>query len=322
MFVALLCCLFIVDVSTGPSWLPARDVVTALFWPYACSYKSYVIVWVMRLPVAIMALLVGASLGAAGAEMQTILDNPLASPFTLGISAAASFGAALALVAGSRIPASLQILAVPLLAFVFALVSSSVMYVMAKTRRSAPSSIILAGIAVSFLFSSFVSILQYVATDDALKGISNWINGNLIGANWEQDVIVLSIFMVVLPFLIVDAWKLTSLRLGDGIAKSLGINVERLRTKVLVLISVLTATAVCFVGTIGFVGLVAPHVARSLIGEDQRFYLPFSILSGAAMLSFSSMLSKVVMPGAVIPVGIITSIIGVPFLLLIILKKG
>lgn len=313
---------FLVDISTGPAQLSLTAVVKSLLSPDAVDGQTNIIVRVIRLPVAAMALLVGSCLAIAGMEMQTILNNSLASPYTLGISSAASFGAALSLMFGNSIlPEIVQNIATPIFAFVFSLGSSLAIYTVGKFKRDR-ATIILAGIAIGFLFSALNSILTYFVSDEVLRGISNWSQGNILGATWQKDMIVLAVFAVVTPFLFKDSWKLTALCLGDSTAKSLGIEVERLRTKVLVLTSVITAIAVCFVGTIGFVGLVAPYIAKNLAGEEQRYYIPVSILTGAFMLSLSSILSKTLIPGVQIPLGIITSIIGIPFLLMLILKKG
>ncbi len=319
--------LLLTDIITGPAWLPVKEVFSAIFFPRTSDRQAYVIVWIMRLPTAVTALVVGASLGIAGAEMQLILDNPMASPYTLGISSAASFGAALAIVTGKgimpSIASSLPIytIVVPFNAFLFALLSSLFIYFIARAKSGNVETIILTGIIMVFLFNAMVSILQYVATEDALQGIIRWSYGDLTASKWSTTGIILIILLVSLPLLVFDSWKLTALRLGDGKAKSMGVNVEKLRLKVLIVISINTAAAVCFVGTIGFVGLVAPHISRWLMGEDHRFFMPFSALLGAAILSSASILSKLIIPGAIIPVGIITSIIGVPFLLSIVLNR-
>ena len=313
---------FIIDISTGPAKLSIFDVVKSLISPGSVSDKINIIVRIIRLPIATMAILVGACLAIAGMEMQTILNNSLASPYTLGISSSASFGAALSLIFGhSVLPKLMQNFATPIFAFVFSLGSSLLIYTIAKFRKDR-ATIILTGIAISFLFSSLNSILTYFVSDEVLRGMSNWAQGNILGANWQKIIIVFSVAAVVTPFLIKDSWKLTALCMGDSTAKSLGVQVERLRTKVLVLTAVITSVAVCFVGTIGFVGLVAPYIAKALVGEEQRFYIPVSLLTGSFMLSISSILSKTVIQGVQIPLGIITSIIGIPFLLMLILKKG
>ncbi|AJA47329.1 ABC-type Fe3+-siderophore transport system, permease component [Clostridium pasteurianum DSM 525 = ATCC 6013] len=312
---------FIIDLSTGPAMLNIFDVIASLTNPESLSKKVNIIVRVIRLPIAIMALLSGAGLAVAGMEMQTILNNSLASPYTLGISAAASFGASLSLIFGyAFLPKSMSNYATPIFAFAFSLISSFFIYTIGKIKKDR-GTIILAGIAISFMFTALNSILTYFVPDEILRGINNWSQGSILGASWQQDTIVFVVLVIVTPILFRESWKLTSLCMGENTATALGINVEKLRTKILILSSLITSIAVCFAGTIGFIGLVAPYIAKSLVGEEQRFFIPASMLTGAFMLSVSSVLSKVAIAGVQIPLGIITSIIGIPFLLILILRE-
>jgi iron complex transport system permease protein len=313
---------FVIDLSTGPAMLNIFDVITSLTNPESLGRKVNIIVRVIRVPIATMALLAGAGLAVAGMEMQTILNNNLASPYTLGISSAASFGASLSLIFGyAFLPKSMNNYATPIFAFAFSLISSFFIYTIGKARKDR-GTIILAGIAISFMFTALNSILVYFVPDEILRNISNWSQGSILGASWQQDTIVFIVLVIVIPILFRESWKLTSLCMGENTAAALGINVENLRTKVLILSSLITSIAVCFVGTIGFIGLVAPYIAKSLVGEEQRFFIPASMLTGAFMLSVSSVMSKVAIAGVQIPLGIITSIIGIPFLLVLILKQG
>ena len=312
--------LFLIDLATGPSGLGLGEVLSALLSSTSCPERVRIIVLTLRLPVAIMAIVVGASLGTAGAQMQTILNNPLASPYTLGVSAAASFGAALEITAGWN-PLSLGAdRMVPLSAFAFALLSSLLILYVAKSRKGSAHTLVLAGIAIGFLFSSLVSFLEFTAKENELSAIVFWMFGSLQGATWTRVAIVGGGLAVILPLLLVDAWRLTALKLGDAKALSMGIQVDRLRFRISILVALLTAIPVCFTGTIGFIGLVAPHLARSFVGEDQRFHSGASALWGAILLSFASILSKALIPGTIFPIGIATTFIGVPFLLLILLK--
>ena len=310
----------ILDIMTGPSWLSINEVLTALVSPDKVSDGTNVIVWSFRFPVALTALVVGASLGTAGAEMQAILDNPLADPYTLGISSAAGFGAALAIVLGISIVGSGEFF-ISINAFFFSVVSCLIIYFIAKRRSSDKSIIVLAGVAMLFLFQSAVALLQYVGSYQQTAAVLFWLFGSLSKTTWTTLGINFVVLVVVVFLFSIDAWKLTALKLGDNKARSLGVNVEGLRRKVLIFVSIVTATAVSFVGTIGFIGLVGPHIARLSVGDDQRFYLPLSALTSAIMLSIASTLSKLVMPGSIFPIGIITSFIGVPFFLSLLLKR-
>ncbi len=309
------------DISTGPARLSIFKVFATMLFPYGSEASVRVIVWVLRLPIAIMAIVVGASLAVAGAEMQTILANPLASPYTLGIAAGAGFGAALAVVIGVGIVPGGSTILVPANAFFFSFLTCILIFFLSKVRGFSMESMILTGIALLFLFHSMLALLEYLASEEELQAVMFWLFGSLMKTTWRKLGVATVILFITLPLLLRDSWKLTVLRLGDEKAKSLGINVERLRLKTFVIISLLAAAAVCFVGTIGFVGLVAPHIARMLVGEDQRFFLPMSAICGAILLSLASIGSKIIVPGAVFPIGIITSFIGVPFFLLLIIFK-
>jgi iron complex transport system permease protein len=312
---------FVLDIMTGPASLPVGDVLGTIFARSSSSQQMQSIVWTFRLPVALMALVVGAALGVAGAEMQTIIDNPLASPYTLGVSAAAGFGAAVGIVLGVGIFPLGEMLLIPVNAFVCSFLCCMLLYFIARVRRASSETMILAGIALLFMFNALLALLEYLSTADQVQAIVFWLFGSLAKADWLKLGVTAAVLLIVMPLLAADAWKLTALRLGDDRARSLGIDVERLRMKTLVLISVLTATAVCFVGTIGFIGLVAPHIARMVVGEDQRFFMPGSALGGALLLSSASLVSKLVSPGAIFPVGIATSLLGIPFFLWLILTK-
>ena len=320
-FIVLIVITLLLDIATGPSQLLLLDVVQTLWSPANTDAMTRTIVIEMRLPIALMALVVGAALGLGGAQMQTLLDNPLASPFTLGIAAAAGFGAALALVVNSLFGLE-SLLSIPLGAFFFSMLAASMLFGLALMRHVNSQTIILAGIALLFLFQSLLSLLQFVSSPELNQQIVFWLFGSLMRTTWDSLTITFVITLVCSLLLYRDAWKLTCLRLGEARARSLGVNINALRIKTLILVALMTATAISFVGIIGFIGLVAPHIGRMLIGEDQRFLIPLSALCGAAMLSMSSVISKSIVPGALFPIGIVTAIIGVPFFIWLILGRG
>ncbi|ELT1290707.1 iron ABC transporter permease [Salmonella enterica] len=327
-----------VDVTCGSSGLPLSALWQALFQPEKVNAGIHVIVWDIRLPYALMALLVGMALGLAGAEMQTILNNPLATPFTLGVSSAAAFGAAddtprvngvssaaafgaaLAIVLGIGIPGIPAAWFIPANAFIFALLSALLLDGITRWTGVAASGVVLFGIALVFTFNALVAIMQFVADEDTLQGLVFWTMGSLVRASWEKLGVLAVVFIAVLFCALRSAWQLTALRLGEERAMSFGIHVRRLRLLSLLRISLLSALAVAFVGPIGFIGLVAPHIARILLGEDHRFYLPGSVLIGGLVLSLASIAAKNSIPGVMVPVGIVTSLVGVPFFLSIVLR--
>ncbi|OSI15755.1 FecCD family ABC transporter permease [Neisseria dumasiana] len=307
------------DIVTGPSMLPVGEVVKSLLNMSAVDEMTDVIVYDLRLPMALMALVAGAALGVGGAEIQTLLNNPMASPYTLGLAAAAGLGASMVIAFGTfGLPPSV---AVPLGAFVMTMLAAGVLFMFASLRRFSSTMLVLVGIALLFLFQSLLSLIQYISAPEISQQILFWLFGSLTKATWENLAVTAVVTAVCVALLSRDVWKLTALRLGEERAASLGIHLTRLRVKTLVLVAVMTATTISFVGIIGFIGLVAPHVARMLLGEDQRFFLPGAMLAGAAFLSVASVLSKVVIPGALFPVGIVTSFVGVPFFFWIILTK-
>jgi iron complex transport system permease protein len=312
---------FLVDIMTGAASLSVSQVVSAILQPESVTGSVKVIIWTMRLPIALMALTNGAALGLAGAEMQTILGNPLASPYTLGISAAAGFGAGLAIVLGLGVLPSGPQLMVPANAFIFSGFCCLLLYSTAKMARATSETLILAGIALLFLFNALLALVQYIANPEQGQAIVFWLFGSLMKTTWSTLGITFGTFLIIGLFMVADAWKLTTLRLGDEKARSLGIRVERLRLKGFILVSILTSVSVSFVGTIGFIGLVAPHMARILVGEDHRFFLVFSACLGAVVLSVASILSKVVIPGLIFPIGIVTALSGVPFFIWLIFTR-
>lgn len=308
------------DFMLGPSGLPLQSLWQTLTDPASADPGIRAIVWDIRLPYAVMAIIVGLALGLAGAEMQTILNNPLASPFTLGVSSAAAFGAALAIVLGIGLPGIPGQWFISANAFIFALLAALLLDGITRWTQVATSGVILFGIALVFTFNALVSMLQFIANEDTLQGLVFWTMGSIDRASWSKVAILLVALALVMPLSLRSAWALTALRLGEDRAISFGINVRRLRLSTLLRISILSALSVAFVGPIGFIGLVAPHIARMLFGEDHRFYLPASALIGALVLSLASIASKNLIPGAIIPVGIVTFLVGVPFFLSIILR--
>lgn len=311
-----------IDISLGPARYGLSDVFSTVLWPGAADLQMRVVVWDIRMPMALMAVTVGGSLSLAGAQMQTILANPLASPFTLGLSAAASFGAALAMVLGiTLLPGALSFV-VPINAFIMAMLASLLIFGLSTMRGVTVETIILLGIALVFTFNAALALMQYFASEQALAAVVFWTMGSLTKATWGKVAVTAAILVICTPLFARHAWSLTAVRLGEARAAAMGVNVRRLRLQTLFLVSLLAAVPVSFVGTIGFIGIVGPHVARLLLGEDQRFFLPGSILSGALILSATSVLSKLLLPGAVLPIGIITALVGVPFFAVLIFTHG
>ena len=321
MFLIIAAVSFLFDIATGPAMtdtLPVGEVVNVLLGKPETDEMNRLIVMDLRLPIAVMALVVGAALGVGGAEIQTLLNNPMASPYTLGLAAAGLGASVVIAFGGFGLP---ETVAVPIGAFVMTMLASGILFLFASARRFNSAMLVLVGIALLFLFQSILSLIQFIAAPEISQQILFWLFGSLTKATWETVIVTAAVTAVCVLLLSRDVWKLTALRLGEERAVGLGINLQLLRLKTLVLVAVMTATAISFVGVIGFIGLVAPHVARILLGEDQRFFLPGAMLAGAAFLSVASVLSKVIIPGALFPVGIVTSFVGVPFFFWIVLTK-
>ncbi len=318
---AALCASVVADIAIGPSTFAFADVLRGLFAPASLPQAHQVILWEVRLPYAVMAALVGASLGMAGAEMQTALNNPLASPFTLGVSAAAAVGASAAVVSGFTLLAFGENLAVPLCAFAGAACATALIQLLAGRQGATVDTVVLFGIALLFSFEALLWLLQFIADSNALQQIVFWTMGSLGRSTWTKIAIVGAVLGACMLWSASQAWALTALRAGEDQARSVGIPVERLRLVTLLRVSLMAATALSFTGTIGFVGLVGPHIARMLLGEDHRYYLPGSALAGALMLSLASILSKALIPGVVLPIGIITALVGVPLFMALVLRQ-
>ncbi len=291
----------VIDLFIGDSKIALSDLSNL-------SKVQRTILFNIRLPEVLTSIVVGLSLGLGGAIMQTILNNPLADPFTLGISSAAGFGASLFLLLGF----SLSYVAFG--SIIFSLVSMILVFYVSKKKAMKTEDMILAGIAIKFFFDSLTSLLQYLATDEALSSIVFWLFGNVTKTSLKQVGIILFVLVVILVFSLKDSWKLTAMRFGEDRAMAMGVDIKKLKGRTFILVSILAAVSVSYVGIIGYLGILAPHFARRLVGEDQRYYLILSAIVGAVLLVISSMISKIVKPGVVIPIGIISSIIGLPLI--------
>lgn len=312
---------FFADLVTGPSSLSALDAMGGLLFPETLSGPMRIIIWDVRLPQALMAVLVGAALSLAGAEMQTVLNNPLASPFTLGVSSAASLGAALAIVLGLGIPGLSLSWIVSVNAFLFAFASVLLLQGLSRLRGTGPETLVLIGIALVFTCNALVALIQFVASQEALQQLVFWSMGSLSRGSWDKLGVLALVIAIVAPLSLMASWQMTALRLGEDRAASFGVSVGRLRFFSLLRVSLLAATSVAFVGTIGFIGLVGPHIARLLVGEDHRFLLPASMIAGGLVLALSSVAGKLIVSGAVMPVGIVTALVGVPFFIVLIFMR-
>lgn len=312
----------VINIMTGPAGLSVGEVVLGILNPVSLEPAIRVIIWDVRLPFALMAVAVGASLGLAGAEMQTVLNNPLASPSTLGVMHAAAVGASLGIVFQVSSVALPENFIIPVFAFLGAMAAIFLIQFLSKLYGGALETIILFGIATVFALEALIALIQFISDSDSLQQIVFWTMGTLSKANWQNLAIVSVVFLLCFPISMRQVWQMTALRAGEEQAISLGLSISRLRHWTLLRVSLLTAVAISFTGIIAFVGLVAPHIARLAVGEDHRFFLPASALAGAVILSGASLVSKAVIPGVLVPDGIVTALIGIPlFLGLLVTQK-
>ncbi|OEU49478.1 MAG: iron ABC transporter permease [Desulfobacterales bacterium C00003060] len=315
LLVVLLSGVGLIALSQGASSVGLKDSFAALFED---SGVAHAIVWKLRLPRIVMAILVGCGLAIAGTVFQAILRNPLASPHTLGIGSSAGFGAVMAIVFGGGLYKEYLIAGN---AFLFALLSSSLILGVAKLKRSTPETMILAGIAMMFFFSSLSSLFQYMGTMEEVHEIVFWFFGSLSKVGWKEISMASVMILLPIPLLLKWSWDFNLLAAGDESAKALGVNVTRIRMVGLVVASLITAGAICFTGVIGFIGLVSPHITRMVIGGDHRFLLPASALVGSVLVLTADTLGRTLWAPQVIPIGIVTSFIGVPFFFYLLMKR-
>lgn len=316
----------ILAVSLGSALIPWTDVVRALLG-ISTDQRFEIIVWNIRLPQALTAIVAGAGLSVAGAAMQCILRNPLGSPFTLGISHAAAFGAALSvMLIGSGISFSGDAgqAANPYFttsaAFVLSLVAAGVIIGISRIRGATPEVMVLTGVALGALFTAGTMFLQFFADDQELAAMVFWTFGDTSRADWGELAILAVICAFSFVFFVIQAWSYNAIDAGDETAKGLGVRVERIRLLGMLVASLVTAVIIAFLGIIGFVGLVVPHMVRRLIGSDHRFLLPASILGGGLLLLLSDTVARLLIAPHVLPVSVLTAFLGAPVFIALILR--
>ena len=277
------------------------------------------IIWNERLPPILMGLIGGAGLAMGGVVMQGIFRNPLADPYTTGISSGAGFGATLAVVAGITIVSGKYALVIN--AFVFALIPVMLITSVARMKGASPTTMIMAGIAVMYIFGAFTTLFKLMADPNALSALFIWQTGSLGLVTWDELPLVFAVTAAGLIYVQINARKLNVLSTGEETAKSMGINVENLTNKVLLVMTLVVATIVSFTGLIGFVGLVSPHIARMVVGADNRFLLPASAAFGGMLLVISDLIGRTIIAPSTLQVGVIMAFIGGPMFLYLILRR-
>lgn len=332
LFVAILAVLLaaslLVAISLGSAVIPWTDVFKSLIG-MSTDHRFEIIVWNIRLPQALTAIVAGAGLSVAGASMQCILRNPLGSPFTLGISHAAAFGAALSvMLIGSGVLFGQQgdtaSVISPVLttvsAFVFSLAAAGVIIVISRLRGATPEVMVLTGVALGALFTAGTMFLQFFADDQELAAMVFWTFGDTGRAGWGDLALLSGVGGLAFVFFLVQAWSYNAIDAGDETAKGLGVRVEGVRMAGMMVASLVTAVIIAFLGIIGFVGLVVPHMVRRIIGGDHRFLLPASILGGGLLLLLSDTAARLIIAPHVLPVSVLTAFLGAPVFIALIIR--
>ncbi len=323
----LLLLLAVYSTATGALDISLSDVFSALVRAEAGS--NQLIIWNIRLPRVAASIIGGGGLAVAGMVMQSILKNPLGSPFTLGVSQAAGFGAAFSIIflgagtlqsGGESAVILEQIHVTTLSAFFWSLLSTGIIMLLVKFKGAAPETMILTGVALGSLFTAGTTALQYIADDVELSAIVFWTFGDAGRATWQNNGIMLLILLPALIYFILNSWNYKLMASGDETAKSLGVPVDKVRLLGMLIASLITSVIISFIGIIGFIGLVAPHIGRKLIGTDEKFLIPFSTLIGSLLLLAADTAARTLFAPVILPVGILTSFLGVPLFLYLVLR--
>ena len=323
--VLAVCCLF-----AGSSDMTVMDALRALAGKGTPSQNR--IIWNIRVPRVLAAIVAGAGLSVAGLIMQSTLNNAMASPSTLGVSNGAVFGANLSIIvfSGGFLATGNNVLnfdvganpyATSVLAFLFAMASVLLILGLCSVRAFSPNVVVLAGVAIGAVWTAATTVLQFYATDVGLSAAVVWSFGDLSRANYLKVAIMAVVVAVGIVYFALMSWKLNALLSGESTAKTMGVRTSALRFTALLLGSLITAVCVSFLGVIGFVGIICPHIAKRLLGQDHRITIPVSCLLGSILLLLADTCSRVIGSGSALPVGAITSLLGAPFFLAVIFSR-
>lgn len=328
ILLALVFLFFVVSVFVGSGTLSFKEVFLAIF--NKGSETARLIVRRIRFPRVIAALIAGGGLAVSGLVMQTVLKNPLASPTTLGVSNAAVFGANFAIIVvgagafhsthGSWLSISNPYL-VSTFSFLSAIIAAGSILLLARLKNLNASAIVLAGVAVSAIFQAGTTLIQYFASDTQVASAVYWTFGDLGRASYKTDLIMFIAVAVSTLFFFLKRWDFSAMSGGIAYAKTLGVNTRFMTIMSLLLASLITSITVSFLGIIGFVGLTAPQFMKRIVGDDYRYLLPSSFLAGALLLLISDILGRLPIFGTSVPVGVVTSLIGGPVFLAILLRR-
>lgn len=326
--ILLLVMVIIIATGTGAMHISPLQVLAILcsrigiHLPVAYGENMAAVLWMIRLPRVLLGVLIGAGLGAAGAALQGLYRNPLADPGLIGVSSGASLAAVLMIVLQNKIPLLQGFYMLNIAAFAGAVVVTVFIFRISRSYGQAVvSTMLLAGIAVRALCESVTGLMTYIANNEQLRSITFWSLGSLGGASWQTVTGILPFIAIPLLLLPRLAPALNLLALGEREAMHSGVQLARLKNMLIVLATMSVAAGVAVAGIIGFIGLVVPHIVRQFTGPDYRKLVPGATVSGAILLTIADLLCRTIVAPAELPVGIITSIIGAPFFIWLIIKE-
>jgi iron complex transport system permease protein len=310
--------LFTLSFATGSEGLSLHQLQL-----YLSGDARYILIFEnIRLPQSVAALVAGGALALSGVLLQAVLKNPLASPFTLGISQASAFGASFAIIVlQSYGNDAYGAFITPLFAFISAMICTLAILFLGKLSQMKASSLILAGVAIGAMFNSMTMFLQYFADEVDAAATLFWTFGDLSKASMQSNYFIIGVLVPALAFFSFIFWKFDALLLGEDSAKALGVEVQKLQIIAMVFASLLSAITVSFLGVIGFIGLIAPHIVRLLTGSSHRYLIILSVFTGAALLLLADILSRSILLPSIVPVGILTSFLGAPLFLYLLSRK-
>ncbi|MCL1883978.1 MAG: iron ABC transporter permease [Defluviitaleaceae bacterium] len=316
----ILSCVILAALSVGSSGLPLTEILRVLTG--GGEAVSRTIIFNIRMPRIATGISVGIALAMAGCIMQNVLRNPLAAASTLGITQGASFGAAVAIVGSIGFATSMSPFTIVIFAFIGGISTTIVILFLSRIIGVSPSVMILTGVAISALFTGATTLIQYFSDENQIAAVVHWTFGNLGRAGRNEIALIFILSAAAFVFFILNRWNYNAIESGTNAAKSLGVNVDRLILTSMCVATLISAAAIAFVGTINFIGLISPHIVRRFVGNDYRFLIPASALMGAIVMLLADIASRMVASPAILPIGALTSFMGAPLFLYLIIKQG
>jgi len=326
IFFILLIISIVLNITIGAFSISFSEILNTLITPQE-NKIYYQVLLDIRIPRVALGVLVGVAFGISGAMMQTLFKNPLADPSIIGVSAGASAGVVIFMLLGSFLPTLLfdgflSYLSLPLSAFIGSFITILAIYKLATIyNKVAVTVMLLAGIAINAMLGALIGLFTYVSTEEELKSFTFWTMGSLADGDMKIILTMIPIVVITYIFAIRKKVELNLMLMGEDEAKNSGVNSEKLKKLIILFVSLAIGASVAFCGIIGFIGLVVPHIARLLVGSNHKFYLPLSAILGAFILLWADAFARMIIAPAELPIGIITSLLGAPFFLWLLIKN-